>query len=100
MLYDQWREIAHAHGPELARTDLSNGRAWTFSQLIAVSDAGADPRENWLCPKGNGPEFVFEVLRGWRHNRVVCPLEETDVPPTCALPPGEIAHVKRTSATT
>ena len=100
MLYDQWREIVRAHGPELALTDLSDGRAWTFSQLFAASDAAGDPGDNWVCPKGNGAEFIFEVLRGWRYHRVVCPLEEMDARPNCALPPREIAHVKRTSATT
>jgi long-chain acyl-CoA synthetase len=100
MLYDRWREIARAHGPELALKDLSDGRSWTFAQLFAAGDRANDPGAAWVCPKGNGPEFVFEVLRGWRHGRVVCPLEETDSAPTAPLPPANIAHVKRTSATT
>jgi acyl-CoA synthetase (AMP-forming)/AMP-acid ligase II len=100
MLYDRWREVARAGGSELALKDVSEGRAWTFAQLFAAGERAADPGANWVCPKGNGPEFVLEVLRGWRHGRVVCPLEETEAPPTSPLPPPYIAHVKRTSATT
>jgi acyl-CoA synthetase (AMP-forming)/AMP-acid ligase II len=100
MLYDRWREIARARRSELALKDLSDGRAWTFGQLLDAADSASDPGAAWVCPKGNGPEFVFEVLRGWRHGRVVCPLEESDAAPACELPPTGIAHVKRTSATT
>ncbi|HEY6227897.1 MAG TPA: fatty acid--CoA ligase family protein, partial [Verrucomicrobiae bacterium] len=100
MLYDRWREVARAGGSELALKDLCDGRAWTFAQLFAAADRADDPGANWVCPKGNGPEFVLEVLRGWRHGRVVCPLEETDALPNLPSPPPNIAHVKRTSATT
>src|SRR3954463_14911192 len=100
MLYDRWREVARAGGSELALKDLSDGRAWTFAQLFTAGDRAEDPGANWICPKGNGPEFVLEVLRAWRHGRVVCPIEETDVVPDLPLPAANIAHVKRTSATT
>jgi long-chain acyl-CoA synthetase len=100
MLYDRWREVARAGGSELALKDLSDGRAWTFAQLFAEADRSDDPGAKWVCPMGNGPEFILEVLRGWRHGRVVCPLEETDAIPDLPLPPANIAHVKRTSATT
>jgi long-chain acyl-CoA synthetase len=100
MLYDRWREVARVGGSELALKDLSDGRAWTFAQLFAAAERPGDPGATWVCPKGNGPEFILEVLRGWRHGRVVCPLEETDATPALPLPPANIAHVKRTSATT
>lgn len=100
MLYDRWREVAQAGGPELALEDLSDGRRWTFAQLFTAADRASDSGHGWVCPKGNGPEFVLEVLRGWRHGRLVCPVEETDAAPIAALPPENIAHVKRTSATT
>jgi long-chain acyl-CoA synthetase len=100
MLYDRWRDVARTHGSELALEDLSDGRAWTFAQLFAAGDGAGDAGAAWVCPKGNGSEFIFEVLRGWRHQRVVCPLEEIDASPTAPLPPENIAHVKRTSATT
>src|SRR3954463_1614783 len=100
MLYDRWREVARAGGSELALKDLSDGRAWTFAELFAKADRADDPGVNRVCPKGNGPEFVLEVLRGWRHGRAVCPLEETDAAPEFPLSPTNIAHIKRTSATT
>lgn len=100
MLYDRWREMAKAHGSELALKDLSDGRSWTFAQLLALSDSLERPGGDWVFPKGNGPEFVFEVLRGWRHATVLCPLEETDRAPEGPAPKTPIAHVKRTSATT
>lgn len=100
MLYDRWREVAKARGDQIALRDLSDGRGWTFAQMLTVSDGASQPEGGWVCPKGNGPEFVFEVLRGWRFGRVVCPLEEMDVAPSGPTPPANIAHVKRTSATT
>jgi long-chain acyl-CoA synthetase len=100
MLYDRWREVARARGDEIALRDLSDGRAWTFAQMLAVSDGAQEPEGGWVCPKGNGAEFVFEVLRGWRFGRVVCPLEEMDVAPSGHAPIANVAHVKRTSATT
>jgi long-chain acyl-CoA synthetase len=100
MLYDRWRQVARAGGSELALKDLRDGSAWTFAQLFAEGDRAEDPGAKWICPKGNGPEVVLEVLRGWRHGKVVCPLEETDAMPDLPLPPPNIAHVKRTSATT
>ena len=100
MLYDRWREVAQARRSELALKDLSAGQAWTFAQLLDAADSASDPGATWVCPKGNGPAFVFEVLRAWRYNRVICPLEESDAAPPCELPPRGISHVKRTSATT
>src|SRR5688500_14101376 len=100
MLYDRWREVASARGAELALKDLSDGRAWTFAQMLAASDVAKDADEGWVCPKGKGPEFVFEVLRAWRFGRVVCPLEESESAPIGAALEKSIAHVKRTSATT
>jgi long-chain acyl-CoA synthetase len=98
MLYDRWREVARAGGTELALKDLGDGRAWTFAQLLEASDRAPDEGE-WISPKGNGPEFIFELLRGWRRGRVVCPLDVGEAPPDFAAPPGT-AHLKRTSATT
>lgn len=100
MLYDRWRAAAQAGGSELALKDFSDGRAWTFAELLAWSDDAVAPAEGLVCPRGMVPEFIFEVLRGWRHGRVVCPLEESDACPNLAAPPKEVVHLKRTSATT
>ena len=69
MLYDRWREVARARGPELALKDFSDGRGWTFAQLLAWSDDAEAPLDGIVCPRGTGPEFILEVLRGWRHGR-------------------------------
>src|SRR4051812_20666544 len=100
MLYDRWREVARERGSELALRDVREGRSWTFAQLWEAGDRASDPGAQWVCPKGNGSEFIFEVLRGWKFQRAICPLEELDAAPNLPLPPKEIAHVKKTSATT
>src|SRR5687767_13674510 len=100
MLYDRWGEIAREGGSELALKRSSDGRAWSFAQLFEAADKLDDPGEKWVCPQGNGPEFIFELLRGWKFGRAVCPLEGGERAPEFALPPRNIAHVKRTSATT
>lgn len=100
MLYDRWRDLAQSRGAELALEDLRGGRVWTFAQLLGWSDQCESPAESLSCPRGTGPEFILEVLRAWRHNRVVCPLEENEPPPSIPQPPRHIVHIKRTSATT
>jgi len=100
MLYERWREVARARGAEAALRDVPEGRAWTFAQLLDWSDRCEAPAGPWVFPRGMGAEFVLEVLRGWRHGRVICPLEEYDAAPDLPKPPKEIAHLKRTSATT
>ena len=100
MLYERWREIAKVRGREIALRDLGAERAWTFAQLLDESDRSCNSGETWAFPRGNGAEFVLEVLRGWRHGLVVCSLEATDPTPNLPTPPRDIAHVKRTSATT
>lgn len=85
---------------ELALQDLSDGRAWTFQQIADAVESLPPPQDALVCPQGSGPEFIFQVLRGWRHECVVCPLEENEARPVFPSPPSGIAHVKRTSATT
>jgi long-chain acyl-CoA synthetase len=100
MLYDRWHEIATARRSEIALRDATTGEQWTFAQLLAQSDAASDPGEAWVFPRGSDAKFIFELLCAWRHNRVACPLEINDPIPAAPLPPKEIVHIKRTSATT
>src|SRR4051812_40371175 len=100
MLYDRWRAIALDRRGDLALDDRVAGRRWTFGQILIRADLSSDPGSMWVCPRGNDATFIFDLLRAWRHQRVACPLEANDSPPTLALPPPEIVHVKRTSATT
>ena len=98
MLYDRWREMARERREEIALHDLPSARQWTFREL----DAAAQVRETdaaVVFPRGNGAEFVFTVLRAWRHRQIVCPLEAGQLAPEFPLPPASVVHVKTTSAT-
>ena len=53
-----------------------------------------------VYPQGHAAEFIFAVLRAWRANAVVCPLEPDQAPPPVPLPPAPCVHLKTTSATT
>lgn len=99
MLYDRWRQVAREFPHQLALRDLPTGRSWTFSQLDDA--AQAPPRDTgFIVVRGSAAEFVIDVLRAWRHNRVVCPLEPGQPLPVFPQPPTEIVHLKCTSATT
>ncbi len=100
MLYQQWRQTAASRAANLALRDLATGRQWTFAQLAAEAErpgAGDGPLS---FPSGTRAEFVMEVLRAWRKDQVVCPLEPGQAAPgPKGLPPG-IVHLKATSAST
>lgn len=100
MLYDRWHAVASARPHELALFDAATGERWTFRQLLARSDASEVPGVPVVFPSGAGAGFVHEVLRGWRHGAVVCPLDQGQSVPEFPLPPGGIVHLKTTSATT
>jgi len=101
MLYEQWLKIVRDHGDSKALHDLASGRRWTFRQLQKAVQSMGPGGERVVFPHGNKPEFIFEVLRGWREERVVCPLEAAQHQPV--LPndsPHDIIHLKSTSAST
>lgn len=110
MLYERWRHIAERFRSQLAVRDLPAGRAWTFAELQAEVDPAPEPRGPVVWAQGYGAGFVLDVLRAWRWNRLLCPLEEDQTkvadspgdpaqPSLSDLPPG-CAHLKITSATT
>ena len=84
---------------ERALADAATGDSWTFGEMLAIADRSALPEERWVFPRGNGVPFIFEVLRGWRHSRPVCPLEQDVVAPVPEPIPAEFVHLKTTSAT-
>jgi long-chain acyl-CoA synthetase len=102
MLYDRWRQISQAHARELALRDDATGRSWSFKQLAAAAESGdADASKGDVAfPQGSNAEFVIEVLRAWRINRAVCPLDEGQTRLDLENLPAGCAHVKTTSATT
>src|SRR5687767_7611417 len=100
MLYERWRQIAREHATELAVWDVTANERITFGELERSVEDTIAPGGTVLWPQGHGPEFVRMVLLGWKHGRVVFPLESDQPrPPIGALPEG-CAHLKMTSATT
>src|SRR5205085_2009147 len=101
MLYERWRQIASHCPDEVALRDVAMDRVWTFAQLAAVAEHGAEETSPIAFPQSASAEFVIAVLRAWRSPQVLCPLEPGQMAPgiTGDLPDG-IVHLKMTSATT
>jgi len=99
MLYDAWRKIARTRRSELALLDLSSGAKWTFAQLAARAESETE-NSPAIFPSGISSQFVFDVLRGWRNGRVVCPLDVGQK--TFSFPelPKNFVHLKTTSGST
>jgi long-chain acyl-CoA synthetase len=100
MLYERWRQVAQERGKELALRDVAAGRRWHFAELARLAESGPAETGSMVYPQGHAAEFIFAMLRGWRANAVVCPLEPDQGPPRVPLPPAPSVHLKVTSATT
>ena len=100
MLYEQWLEIAAAFRDRIGLRDLAVGNKWTFGEIAALIQQITPSKEKILFPQGGSAEFIFTVLRAWRDQQVICPLEEGQSAQLVdSVPPG-IVHLKTTSATT
>src|SRR5436309_1462783 len=98
MLYDRWRRIAQEFQKEVALIDVASGQHWTFQELAQTADQES-LGHSIAFPRGLTCQFIFTVLRAWRHGIAVCPLEEGQLEPSfAALPPGCV-QLKSTSAT-
>ena len=53
-----------------------------------------------IYPQGNSPEFIIAVLRAWRRQIVICPLEAHHQPLAVSPPPPPCCHLKTTPAST
>ncbi len=100
MLYEQWRQCAAAHSHAPALREWATGRSWSFAELLAESERSVPPAEPWVFPRDHDAGFIFEVLRGWRHGRIVCPLEPGQPRPEIRPLPSHVVHLKTTSAST
>ncbi len=100
MLYERWREVAQENKNEIALSDFSSGRQWTFFQMAEEAEKLSLPHEEIIFPQGNSAEFVVAVLRGWKFRRIVCPLEAGQTPLSFFALPKNYVHFKMTSATT
>lgn len=97
MLYELWQRNARARRNEEALRDLASGRVWTFAQLAREAEIAGTDQTAIVFPHGNGPEFIFAVLRAWRRGAVVCPVEAHH-PSLTVAPPPSCCHLKFTPA--
>jgi long-chain acyl-CoA synthetase len=100
MLYERWRQIAQARGKEIALREVATGRQWQFGELACLAESGPADAGPVVYPQGHNAEFILAILRAWRANAVVCPLELDQELPRVPLPPAPCIHLKITSATT
>jgi long-chain acyl-CoA synthetase len=128
MLYERWRQTARERPAEIALREFPSGRRWTFAGLAGTVEklpAAGEPlawssafrrTEPELHPsrlkaelqtgspfvfaQGHSAEFIFDVLRAWRDEAILCPLESGQPKPLLPVPPKPAAHLKLTSATT
>jgi len=100
MLYQRWLEIAHQHASEPAVIDAAAGQRLSFADLAGEVDRIPKCNDPILFPQGHSLDFIRTVLRGWRDDKIVCPLEAGQKPPAIPSPPKGCAHLKLTSATT
>lgn len=100
MLYDRWQKIAAEKPNEIALRDLASGQSWTFAQLDAEAQKPLPAGLKMVHARGNSPEFIFTVLRAWRHRVILCPMESHHQPLDVAPPPWPCCHLKTTPAST
>lgn len=80
--------------------DLASGESWTFSELSREGEQPLDDNRGIVFLQGNSPQFVISVLRAWRSQSIVCPLEAQQPPSNLPLPPKPCCHLKITPAGT
>jgi long-chain acyl-CoA synthetase len=100
MLYERWQKVVQERRNEIALRDLASDRCWTFSQLDREAETSPPGNPVMIYPQGNSPEFIIAVLRGWRRNMVICPLEAHHQPLAVSPPPTPCCHLKTTPAST
>ena len=100
MLYERWQKVIQNRRNEIALRDLASGQSWTFAQLNRESEHALHGNDPIVFPQGNSPEFIFTVLRAWRLNITICPLETQQKPPVVPPPPQPCCHLKITPAGT
>jgi len=100
MLYECWQKVVRENRNEVAMRDLSSGQSWTFSELSREGEGPLPDNCGFIFPQGNTPQFIIHVLRAWRSQTVVCPLEAQQAPPDLPLPPKPCCHLKITPAGT
>ena len=100
MLYERWQKVVQERRNEIALRDLASGRCWTFVQLNEEAEAPMPGNPAMIHPQGNSPEFIITVLRAWRRQAVVCPLEAHHQLLTVSPPLPPCCHLKITPVST
>jgi long-chain acyl-CoA synthetase len=100
MLYERWREVARTRRNETALRDPAHRQAWTFGQLDAAVEKYPGEVGPVTFPQSRSTDFIVAVLRAWRQQQIVCPLEISQSPPPLPALPPDCVHLKLTSATT
>ncbi len=99
MLYERWLQMARTRRSEPALTEVHADRTWTFGELEMAAEAAPRP-EPVVCPSGRDATFVLDVLRAWRHRRILCPLDSGQAMAATTDIPDDCVHLKLTSAST
>lgn len=100
MLYERWRKVAREHAHEVAVRDVAAKESITFAELARWIEHASSPVAEILFPQGHNLDFARTVLLGWKHRRIICPLEPGQPRPSVDKVPANCAHLKLTSATT
>lgn len=100
LLQQRWLEVARAHAGRVAVQWAGGTRQLTFAELqdaaAALPPAGAE-----VAAGGKGLPFLLEVLRAWRDDAVLRPLDSGTVAIPAVRPwPDSVCHVKTTSGST
>jgi long-chain acyl-CoA synthetase len=100
MLYERWQKTVRERRHEIALYDLTSARNWTFDELSRAAETPWPAAGATVYPQGHSAEFILTVLRGWRGNALVFPLDTEPPHPAVPAPPPPCCHLKTTSATT
>ena len=85
-LLDTWHAVAARRAGAVAMVDAGSGRHWSFADLRDAAQAAAEraAAPGVVCPRGQGPDFVVDVLAAWEAGRLICPLDSGMEPPPAA----------------
>ena len=99
-LQQRWLEVVRAHADRPAVRLAAEGRVLTFAELHAAA-AARPPAGTEVWAAGKGLPFLLEVLRAWRDDAVLRPVDAGSGASPSAVPwPEPVCHVKQTSGST
>lgn len=99
-LQQRWLEVARAHAGRVAVQWAGGGKRLSFAELQAAA-AALPPAGPEVPVHGQGLPFLLEVLRAWRDDAVLRPLDTgAAAVPTVRPCPESVCHIKTTSGST